>query len=102
MQLKEELLGRLADLIGWVPQPTNHCIDQLLHLLVLRLDHDGLEGDEGRDHEHRVLTRALVVVLEPELDDVLEDELQTLRELDIRADAFMRRLADSGLHNDGL
>ena len=49
-----------------------------------------------------MLTRALVVVLEPELDDVLEDELQTLRELDIRADAFMRRLADSGLHNDGL
>lgn len=36
-----------------------------------------------------MLARALIVILEAALDNVLQDELESLRELDERADALM-------------
>ena len=44
-----------------------------------------------------MLTCSLVLVLQTELDDVLEDELESFGELDVSADAFMRRFPDGGL-----
>ena len=44
-----------------------------------------------------MLSCSLVLVLETKFDDVLEDELESLGELDVRADAFMRRFPDGGL-----
>ena len=44
-----------------------------------------------------MLTCSLVLVLQTELDDVLEDELESFGELDVGADAFMRRFPDGGL-----
>lgn len=36
-----------------------------------------------------MLARALIIILEAALDNVLQDELESLRKLDERADALM-------------
>lgn len=60
-----------------------------MHLGGLRLNDSGLEGDQGWDDQHGVLSRALVVVFQAVLDDVLEHELKALGEFDKGANALV-------------
>jgi len=80
LKLEHQLLSSLGDNLRRVTlNAIDDCPQKVRHLLLLGVHDRGLERQKCRNDQHGVLSRARVLVLEPSLNDVPQDELQLFR-----------------------
>ena len=98
LQLQQKLLTSfLNDLARVGLDSLDNCYDEVLDLGTFGLDQRGLEAQQSWDDEHGVLTSTRVCIFKSRAHNLYQHILKFLCELDVGADALMRRLAHNGL-----